>query len=181
MNVKKLALWFLLLPVAVCWTGLSYSTELRQSNEPPIVPVGLDAYRMWDRLPYHRIGVRAYVRSKYDRQGNNRSADASHFLYQESDEFNVTLDVQGPGVLYFKRTNHWHGSPWHYEVDSQDFVVKETATDDPVNAKEKFKTTTFIPDELFPGQPFPAESAWSESRYWAYCYMMPKVTLTKPR
>lgn len=35
--------------------------------------------------------------------------------------------------------------------------------------------------ELFPGQPFPAESAWSESRYWAYCYKMPKVKLTKRR
>jgi hypothetical protein len=32
-----------------------------------------------------------------------------------------------------------------------------------------------LPDNkaLFPGKPFPAESAWSESRYWAYCYKMP--------
>jgi len=92
-----------------------------QSDEPPIVPVGLDAYRMWDKLPSHRIGVRAYMRSTYDREGNNRSADASHYLYQQSDEFNVALDVEGPGVLYFKRTNHWHGSPWHYEVDGEDY------------------------------------------------------------
>ena len=42
-----------------------------------MIPVGLDAYRMWDRLPYHRIGVRAYMRSTYDREGNNRTADAS--------------------------------------------------------------------------------------------------------
>jgi hypothetical protein len=50
-----------------------------------------------------------------------------------------------------------------------------------------------VPDtrELFPGQPYPAatcllhrrwhggpaESAWSESRYWAYCYKMPEVKL----
>lgn len=36
-----------------------------------------------------------------------------------------------------------------------------------------------IPDdkELFPGHPFEVESVWSESRYWVYCYKMPKVTL----
>jgi len=132
-----------------------------QSDEPPVIPVGLDAYRMWDRLPYHRIGVRAYMRSTYDREGNNRSADASHFLYQQSDEFNVSLDVQGPGILYFKRTNHWHGSPWHYEVDGEDFIVKETATADPVNAKKKFKTTTFIPRKLFPN---PLTWTWSTTK-----------------
>ncbi|MHC4737965.1 MAG: DUF2961 domain-containing protein [Planctomycetota bacterium] len=132
--------------------------RLKQSDEPPIIPVGLDAYRMWDRLAYHRIGVRAYMRSTYDREGNNRSADASHFLYQESDEFNVTLDVKGPGVLYFKRTNHWHGSPWHYEVDGEDFIVKETATADPVNAKKRFKETSFIPEKLFPN---PLTWTWS--------------------
>ena len=40
-----------------------------------------------------------------------------------------------------------------------------------------------VPDnkELFPSQPFPAESLWSESRYWAYCYKMPTVTLGRNR
>jgi hypothetical protein len=40
-----------------------------------------------------------------------------------------------------------------------------------------------IPDnrDLFPGRPFEAESAWSESRYWAYCYKMPKVKLAQRR
>ncbi|MBA7637953.1 hypothetical protein ES703_45602 [subsurface metagenome] len=137
------------------------SAALKQSDEPPMIPIGLDAYRMWDRLAYHRIGVRAYMRSTYDRQGNNRTADASHFLYQKSDEFNVTLDVKGPGVLYFKRTNHWHGSPWHYEVDGEDFIVKETSTADPVNAKKKFKNTTYIPEELFPN---PLTWTWSITR-----------------
>jgi len=132
--------------------------EFRQSDEPPVVPVGLDAYLMWDRLCYHRIGVRAYMRSTYDREGNNRSADASHFLYQESDTFNVTLDVKGPGVLYFKRTNHWHGSPWHYEVDGEDFIVRETATADPVNAAKTLKSTTYVPEDLFPN---PLTWTWS--------------------
>jgi D-arabinan exo alpha-(1,3)/(1,5)-arabinofuranosidase (non-reducing end) len=131
-------------------TGLGQSSPLVQSPQPPVVPVGLDAYRMWDRLPYQRIGVRTYMRSTYDRQGNNRSADASHFLYQETNDFNVTLDARGPGVLYFVRCNHWHGSPWHYEIDGTDVTVRETATDDPVHARERFQKTTFIPEPLFP-------------------------------
>ena len=139
----------------------SMTMAVEPSNEPPVIPVGLDAYRMWDRLPYHRIGVRAYMRSTYDREGNNRTADASHYLYQESDTFNVSLDVAGPGVLYFKRTNHWHGSPWHYEVDGEDFIVKETATDDPVEAKKKLDKTTFIPEELFPN---PLTWTWSTTK-----------------
>ena len=135
--------------------------ELEQSNKPPVIPVGLDAYTMWDRLPQHRIGARAYMRSTYDRQGNNRYADASHFLYQESDEFNVALDVTGPGVMYFKRTNHWHGSPWHYEVDGEDTIVQETATADPVNAKRTLKETSYIPEKLFPN---PLTWTWSTTK-----------------
>ncbi len=159
--MKKYSVLLIVLFVLGCipeLCGAGNSGGLNQSDEPPVVPLGLDAYRMWERLPYHRIGVRAYMRSTYDRQGNNRNADASHFLYQDSDEFNVTLDVRGPGVLYFKRTNHWHGSPWHYEVDGEDFIVEETSTADPVNAKKKFKNTTYIPEDLFP---HPLTWTWS--------------------
>ena len=60
------------------------------------------------------------MRSTYDRDGGNRTADASHFLYAERPDFNVALDILGRGVLYFVRTNHWHGSPWHYVVDGTD-------------------------------------------------------------
>ena len=137
------------------------AAKFRQSQVPPTVPVGLDAYRMWDNLPLQRIGVRAYMRSTYDRTGGNRTADASHFLYQEADDFNVTLDVAGSGILYFVRTNHWHGSPWHYEVDGNDFLVSETATADPVNAKTKFVRTTFIPQNLFPN---PLVWTWSDTK-----------------
>ena len=52
------------------------------ADEPPVIPVGLDAYRQWERWPYQRIGARAYMRSTYDRSGGNEGADASHFLYQ---------------------------------------------------------------------------------------------------
>src|SRR2546426_11225607 len=101
------------------------------AEEQSLIPIGLDAYRMWDRWPYLRIGARAYMRSTYDRRGGNEGADASHFLYQLADDKNVTLDVQGAGILCFARYNHWHGSPWHYEVDGVDHIVKETSTADP--------------------------------------------------
>ena len=121
-----------------------------QDIEPPTIPIGEDAYLQWDQLPYQRIGMRAYMRSTYDREGNNRRADASHYLYQENDSFNVSLDVPGPGILYFKRTNFFHGSPWHYEVDGEDFIVKESATDDPIDARNKYENPHFIPEDLFP-------------------------------
>jgi hypothetical protein len=118
-----------------------------QAAEPPAIPVGLDAYRQWDRWPYQRIGARAYMRSTYDRRGGNEGADASHFLYQLADDFNVTLDVEGPGVFYFARYNHWHGSPWHYSLDGQDHLVQETSTADPLHPIEG---SVFMPRNLFP-------------------------------
>jgi hypothetical protein len=131
------------------------------SESLPVIPVGTDAYLMWETLPLHKIGIRAYMRSTYDMDGNNRAADASHFLYQESDSFNVILEVKGQGVLYFIRTNHFHGSPWHYEIDNEDFIVKETSTDDPINAKTKYKEVKFIPDHLFPN---PLTFTWETTK-----------------
>ncbi|MCB0836587.1 MAG: DUF2961 domain-containing protein, partial [Bacteroidetes bacterium] len=134
-------------------TGFLFITSLviSQPTSPlPSIPIGSDAYLQWDKIPNIRVGMRAYMRSTYDRMGNNHTADASHYLYQENDTFNVTLDVKNPGVLYFVRTNHFHGSPWHYEVDGKDFLVKETATDDPVDAKKRYTNTEFLPKELFP-------------------------------
>jgi len=139
-----LAAW-LLLALAPC----------APADEPPMIPVGLDAYRMWDRWPYQRIGARAYMRSTYDRRGGNEGADASHFLYQQADDFNVSLDVEGPGVLYFVRTNHWHGSPWHYELDGVDHIVRETSTADP---NHPATNSVFLPERLFPN---PLTWTWS--------------------
>lgn len=116
----------------------------------PVIPVGLDAYRMWDKWPQQRIGDRAYMRSTYDRRGGNEGADASHFLFVNEETYNVTLDVKGKGVLYFFRANHWHGSPWHFVVDGKDNIVKETGTNDPVNAKKVIKSSEFIPSDAFP-------------------------------
>ncbi len=132
-----------------------WAEEGSLSNQPPIIPVGLDAYRLWDRWAYQRIGVRAYMRSTYDRMGGNEGADASHFLYQLSDNFNVTLDLEGPGILYFARYNHWHGSPWHFQVDGTDHIVEESSTPDPTHPIDN---STFLPERLFPN---PLALTWS--------------------
>ena len=137
---------------------VGFAQAVASAAEPPVIPTGLDAYRMWDRWPYQRIGARAYMRSTYDRKGGNETADASHFLYQNADDFNVTLDVQGPGILYFVRYNHWHGSPWHYEVDGQDHIVRETSTTDPLHPQPG---SVFEPPELFPN---PLAVTWAETR-----------------
>ena len=145
-----------------CWALMFIFSFLQlanaQSIKPPTIPIVEDAYLQWEKIPYLRLGMRAGMRSTYDRTGNNRRADASNYLYQVSDHFNVSLEVKNPGVLYFVRTNHFHGSPWHYEVDGKDFIVKETATDDPVDAKKRYETTTFIPEKLFPN---PLTWTWS--------------------
>lgn len=134
------------------------SSRALPAAEPPVIPVGLDAYRMWDRWAYQRIGCRAYMRSTYDRAGMNETADASHFLYQLADDSNVTLDVEGAGVLYFVRTNHWHGSPWRYTIDGTEHIIKESSTADP---DHPVANSTFIPAKLFPE---PLAWTWSTTK-----------------
>jgi hypothetical protein len=137
--------------------GVDASTPGAVDTDLPSVPVGFDAYRMWDRWPYLRIGMRAYMRSTYDRAGGNEAADASHFLRLESDRA-VPFDVRGPGALYFVRTNHWHGSPWHYTVDGQDHVVQETDTATPDAPQSN---STFIPAAPFAP---PLDLTWSTTQ-----------------
>jgi hypothetical protein len=125
------------------------------SEELPTVPVGIDAYRRWDLWPQQRIGVRAYMRSTYDRRGGNEGADASHFLYQLGEDQNVTLDIEGPGMFYFARYNHWHGSPWHYVVDGHDYLIQETSTATP---NHPVLNSVFLPERAFPN---PLTWTWS--------------------
>ncbi|WP_165069832.1 DUF2961 domain-containing protein [Paludisphaera rhizosphaerae] len=132
----------------------SFGLVAARADEPPVIPVGADAYLQWDQWPLQRIGVRAYMRSTYDRKGGNEGADASHFLYQERENFNVTLDVEGRGVLYFARYNHWHGSPWTYEVDGVPHVIRETSTADP--------------DHPAPGSVFLPEPAFVKPLVWTW-------------
>jgi hypothetical protein len=126
-------------------------------TDVPTIPVGLDAYRRWDRWPYLHIGERAYTRSTYDRAGGNEAADASHYLRLTSDRA-VALDVAGNGILYFTRANHWHGSPWHDVVDGRDFTIAETATGDPNAA---MPGSAFIPAQAFPS---PLALTWSTTQ-----------------
>src|ERR1700716_944846 len=137
---------------------LGLAAGVAEAGEPPAIPVALDAYRMWERWPYQRIGARAYMRSTYDRRGGNEGADASHFLYQLADDYNVSLDVAGPGVLYFARYNHWHGSPWHYNVDGRDLIVRETSTANPNKPAEH---SVFLPESAFPN---PLTWTWSQTK-----------------
>lgn len=146
---------FLLLILCSVHTGSAVAGEGRNADSPPVIPVGLDAFSQWDRWAYLRIGQRTYMTSTYDRRGGNEAADASHFLYQLADDRNVSLDVMGPGVLAFKRTNHWHGSPWHYIVDGNDYLVQESSTADPEHPKEN---SVFIPERQFPN---PLTWTWS--------------------
>jgi D-arabinan exo alpha-(1,3)/(1,5)-arabinofuranosidase (non-reducing end) len=127
-----------------------------QAQRLPVIPAGADAYRMWDKWPAQRFGMRTYMRSTYDRTGGNDAADASHYLFMNGETDNVTLDVTGTGILYFFRTNHWHGSPWRFTTDGQEHLVRETATEDPVNAIRDIKTSVFIP-----ATPFPRPLAWT--------------------
>src|SRR6204780_1243864 len=134
--------WLLCIPVL-----LGSAIALAQPPDAAPIPVGLDAYRAWDQWPRQSIGMRAYMRSTYDRRGGNEGADASHFLYQLADDYNVTLDVEGAGILYFARFNHWHGSPWHYVVDGTDHLVQESSTADPT---KRVQDSVFVPETLFP-------------------------------
>jgi len=145
-----------MIPVRLLVFFASVSAALGQ--QLPVVPIGYDAYGSWDLWPQLRLGVRAYMRSTYDRRGGNEGADASHFLYQSADDFNVCLDVEGPGILYFTRYNHWHGSPWHYVVDGNDFIVQETST---ANPKQPAAGAIFLPEGSFPE---PLAWTWAETR-----------------
>jgi hypothetical protein len=128
------------------------------AEQPRPIPIGLDAYRSWDQWAHQRIGMRTYMRSTYDRRGGNEGADASHFLYQVSDDFNVTLDLEGQGLLLFSRYNHWHGSPWHYVVDGKDHIIEESSTADPLHP---VPNSTFVPSAPFPS---PLNETWATTK-----------------
>ena len=102
--------------------------------------------------------MRAYMRSTYDRTGGNEGVDASHFLYQRSTDFNVTLDLEGPGVLVFSRYNHWHGSPWHYVVDGKDHLIQEESSRDPLHPIEGSRFQPLAPF------PTPLNLTWASTK-----------------
>lgn len=117
------------------------------ASDPPVIPIGQDAFLQWDRWPYLRIGVRADMKSTFDRTGGNHFADAAHLIRQGDDTRNVALDETGPGILWFVRHNHWHGSPWRYIVDGRETIVSESSTVDPTRP---VPGSVFLPERLFP-------------------------------
>ena len=104
---KKLDSLLILLPwlfLSSCLVNgqRSINTNKNQLGVSPIIPVGLDSYLMWDKWPLQRIGVRAYMRSTYDRRGGNEGpGDSRHFLFANEEDYNVTLDVKGKGSSVF--------------------------------------------------------------------------------
>src|SRR5262245_12555147 len=141
---RSAGVWLVLLFVAV---RAAQAEGVPASKQPPPIPIGTDAFTQWERWPYLRIGVRCYMRSTFDRRGGNDNADAAHFIRQIDDAHNVALDEAGPGIFWFARFNHWHGSPWQYLVDGKETIVRETSTADPLHPA---KDSVFEPRALFP-------------------------------
>jgi hypothetical protein len=146
------------LRLAALLLALWATLEPARAQDPPVLPVGLDAYRMWDHWADQRIGERAYMRSTYDRTGGNVGSDAGNFLFQTDADVSVPLDVEAPGVLCFSRFNHWHGSPWDFILDGKNHVIKETSTDDPAHRKEP---ALFLPQGLLT-EPF--DYTWTTTK-----------------
>ncbi len=134
-----------------------YDPRVFEPIEVPALALGYDAYRDWARWPVLRIGQRTIMRSTFDRNGANHASDASHFLGRDDHGY-VALDVAGTGVLSFVRTNHWHGSPWHYVVDDVETIVSETSTADPLHPA---LGSTFEPRASFPE---PMAVTWATTR-----------------
>lgn len=123
---------------------------------PSDVPIGADAYRRWSEWARIRLNERAIMMSTHDRSGGN--ADPSHYLRRDAAGLSIPLDLRAPGVLYFTRFNHWHGSPWHFIVDDRDTVVTETSTASP---DAPVAGSVFMPSDVFP---FPLARTWSDTR-----------------
>jgi len=57
----------------LCICGVMLLVQVgRAAEDLPPIPVGMDTYRLWDRWANQRIGMRAYMRSTYDRRGGMR-------------------------------------------------------------------------------------------------------------
>jgi hypothetical protein len=61
------------------------------------------------------------MRSTYDRIGGNEFADASHFLFMNEEDYNVTLDLKGKwqsaGIWYLAGSNSCMASRPDGELD----------------------------------------------------------------
>jgi len=138
-----------------------------------VLPSGWDAFRI-ENWPVLRPLMRTTMPSTYDRSGGNEGADASHFLYQEREDFNVTTHLMGEGWLAFARFNRWHGSPWHFELDGKDNVLTESDLRPPLGVNWK---TSKGADIIWQPMPFneSLRIAYSKTHYGTGYYIVQRV------
>ena len=106
----------MVLPAALAFALALLAVGAAPAAPPPVLPVGWDAIthglELW---PHQRLGVRAMVRSTFDRSGANEAADSSHYLYYNRSTGAaraVAMSLEGTrGCLYFCRFNHVWPTP----------------------------------------------------------------------
>ena len=87
----------------------------------PVIPVGLDAFREWDRWPVLRIGD-AHVHAQHLRPRRRQRGRRRQPLPPPGGRRHLhrARRRRARASSTSSRTNHWHGSPWHYVVDGAD-------------------------------------------------------------
>ncbi len=100
----------------------SLRAQLIQTDQPPVIPAGYDAFTLWDRLPIQVLGSRACMAGTYTRGTADGFDDAASFYYREgtSENLRFTRDVKGIGAMVFFRANATHADPWHFFIDGDD-------------------------------------------------------------
>ena len=131
--------------------------------------LGVMLRRKFDYL-YPNQHANVYVRAGGSTEWNfagewyTAGSNTYYFSYPEGGKFTeAELKKTNPEILTSNRR-------WREE----EFLIAEELTKGIEKLEVKIE---FIPNtrQLLPGVDFPAESAWSEARYWVYCYSMPKM------
>lgn len=180
---------------ALLTAGLLLALSAGAADEPPEIPVGLNAYRQWERWPHQRVGARAYLRSTYDRKLDyafpNQRVEVS-VAEASRDQEGTALEWRPAGVWYLAGPNTCVYSnpqaelgPTRHVVQTSnrrfrddEFLVPRELTEGRSAIRVRVRFTP-VKRPLFPGRPLP-ELAWSEVRYTAYCFVLPGPPL-RPR
>ena len=83
-----------LLPIAAALIAAAASLAAQSTSsdaEPPVVPVGLDAYRQWDRWAYQRIGAEIL---KHQAEAYRRLRNTLRYLLGSLDGFSAAEKVE---------------------------------------------------------------------------------------
>ena len=57
MKILRIIGGITLLLIVVCGNMAAQAPEKEKLQTVPVIPVGLDAYRMWEKLPFHKIAI----------------------------------------------------------------------------------------------------------------------------